>query len=429
LPLEGIRVVELTNALAGPSCAVHLADWGADVIRVECASHWQPGARGLYARPSAELVKASRDWTMCYPDWEPGERPWERTAIFANTGRNKRGIALDISHPKGHAAFLRLIARSDAFIENNAPDVPERLRIGYDDLRTVNPRLVMLQMPAYGHSGPHRSFRSFGTQVEAVTGHSAIRGYPDGDPTELEPTFVSDAGAGIMGAFAIVLGLLEREQTGEGQRMELALSEGFLTWLVEPLLLYQLQDETAKPTGNRDRLFAPFGCYPCAGEDAWINICIKSDDQWLRLVDAIDDAELSDPELLSPAARAARADFIDERIGAWTKDADARSLMYRLQNLGIPAGVVNSAVEALEDPQFVAREFFQPLTHAETGTRLYPSHPFRFGPTPARHHRPPTLLGEHNESVLREAAGLSAEEYQELIRLGLVGTEFIPKIP
>ncbi|OAI42659.1 hypothetical protein AYO38_11300 [bacterium SCGC AG-212-C10] len=429
LPLHGITVVELTNALAGPSCTALLADWGADVVRVESPAHWQPGARGLYARPSEELVKAQKNWTMCYPDWEPGERPYERSAIFANSCRGKRSVALDISRPQGKAAFLRLIAAADVFVENNAPDVPEKLHLTYDDLQPLNPRLVMLQMPAYGHSGPHKYYRSFGNQVEAVTGHAALRGYEGSNAGQLEATFTSDAGAGIMGAFAIVMALTQRTRTGTGRRIELALSEVFLSWLVEPLLQYQLEGVTAATSGNRDRLFAPVGCYRCDGDDAWVNIAVKTDDQWESLVTTIDDLALRNPAFRTNDGRRTAHDEIDAVIADWTKRHTPAEVMRILQAADVPAGAVNTALDVLADPQLRDRGYFQAVEHAETGLRDYPGPAFRTADGIAPIQSGPPLLGEHNEEVLRGLAGLTSAEYEELVALGIVGTTFRAGIP
>ncbi|MCA9850619.1 MAG: CoA transferase, partial [Dehalococcoidia bacterium] len=196
LPLEGIRIAEITVVWAGPHVTQVLAEWGADVIRVEPITHVQPYSRGGERVSSKEVSRRTAETgtlTGAYVDCDPAEEPWNRNNAFNSHSRNKRSMACDIMLPEGKEAFLRLIEKVDVLIENNVPVTIERAGITYDVLKEINPRLIMLRMPAYGLDGPYKNYRGFGTHVEGMIGHHWLRGYPDGSPDETGEAFTADA--------------------------------------------------------------------------------------------------------------------------------------------------------------------------------------------------------------------------------------------
>lgn len=217
LPLDGVRILDFTVVWAGPYATMNLADWGAEVIRVESTSYFASSTRGQLARPPQEMVLAGAASNIGYPDDEPGEQPWNRWAGFAHHARNKRSVTVDLSTTEGQEALDRLIAQADGIIENNLPpNAEERLGLTWERVSQVNPRAILLRIPGFGISGPYRAYRTFGNHMEALCGHPTIRSYPDLSLEYAPGGVPSDAASGIGGAFAFTLGLRYRERTGGG---------------------------------------------------------------------------------------------------------------------------------------------------------------------------------------------------------------------
>ena len=235
LPLQGIRVAEITVVWAGPHVTQLLGEWGADVIRIEPANRIQPFTRGMERVPTPEQVRelVVRGAPVGYPDNDPGADPWNRSAAFNSHARNKRSMTCDIMTPEGRAAVLRLVAQCDVLVENNVPETIDKAGLDWPTLAAANPRLVMLRMPAFALDGPYRNFRAFGLHVEAMIGHTLLRGYPGAGPEILSESLASDGISGVQGALAVLMALRDRQRTGKGQLIELPLTEGFLPLLGE----------------------------------------------------------------------------------------------------------------------------------------------------------------------------------------------------
>ena len=388
LPLEGIRVAEITVVWAGPHVTQLLGEWGADVVRVEPISRVQPYSRGgdrvrttTVARQTAE----SGLLTHAYVDNDPGLDPWNRNNAFNSHARNKRSMACDVMTPEGKEAFLRLIRQTDVLVENNVPVTIDRAGITYDVLREVNPRLIMLRMPAYGLSGPYRDYRGFGTHVEGMIGHHLLRGYPDGSPEETGEAFTADALAGVLGAFAVTAALLHREQTGEGQQIEMPLAEAFLPALGEWILDYTMNGRVATPQGNLHRTHAPHSVYPTQGDDRWIAIDVATDEEFARLCGVLRASELAaDPRFASGPSRKEHERALDEAIAEHTRRWVNDDLFHALQAAGVCAGSVHDERALLASPQLAAREFFEELTIEGVGTHTYPGIMTKWANTPNR---------------------------------------------
>ena len=431
LPLEGIRVADITVVWAGTFGTKFLADWGAEVIRVEPLKHFQTNTRGLWvARPSKQDLLRIRNYEVATPDWEPGRRFWNRTPVFNQHGRNKLSMTLDLRLPEGKDIFYRLIAISDLFMENNVPTVLDHLGIDTDELLRINPGLIIVRMPAYGLSGPYRNYRAMGVHTEAVIGHHALRGDPDTDYTMRGQSLAMDSYIGEMAAFAALSGLWYRERTGKGQLIELVQTEGFLTFMGQAIMDYTMNGRIQDTLGNRHPAMAPHDCYPCRGEDRWITIAVRSDEEFQTLCELMRQAELAqDPRFVDAFARLNHQDELDVIISQWTQERDTWELFSLLQQHGIPAGPVMNEADAYADPHLKERGFFQPLTQAETGTHLYPGLLWQMDNTPNKLRTPPCLLGEHNEYVYKELLGVSDEEYAKLEEAGHIGMEYAPDIP
>lgn len=441
LPLEGLRVAAITVVWAGPHAAQLLAEWGADVIQVEPVNRIQPYTRGAENAPSREqmLRGAERGIPPQYPDAEPGAQPWNRFASFNSHARNKRSMACDIMSPEGREAFLKLIARCDVLVENNAPQTIDRARIGWEELRRVNPRLIMLRMPAFGLEGPYSSYRAFGLHVEAMVGHTHLRGYPDRGPGGIGETLASDGLSGVQGAVAVMIALRQREKTGEGQLIEMPLNEGFVPSLAEYLFDYTMNGVDPPPQANRHRWHAPHNVYPCRGEDQWIAIDVDGAAEFGALCDALSsgaaasaDSDIGhapmDARFTTAALRQQHAEALDALIAAETVKRDKEELFHRLQAVGVCAAPLHDPLEALRDPHLREVGFFEEQTAPGVGAHDYPGLTIQMLRTPNHLRTPPAALGQHNEEIYCDLLGYSRAELAALEERGLVGTSYPPEL-
>ncbi|HRC62052.1 MAG TPA: CoA transferase [Dehalococcoidia bacterium] len=430
LPLEGLRVIDFTVVWAGPYATMHLADWGAEVIRIESRQHLAPNTRGQLAHMTRAMVANNPAAASWYPDGEPGADPWNRNALFNGHGRGKKSMTIDLSRPEGQEQFERLVAQADALIENNLPPNIEKQGITWERLSKINPRLVLVRVPAFGLEGPYRAYRTLGNHMESIAGHPVIRAYPDLS-LEYAPTGVpADAASGIGGATALLLGIRYRDRTGKGLMMELATAENMVGLLGEFVMDYTINGREWEHMGNDHWWLAPHNVYPCQGDDTWVTIAARNDEEWRALCGVMLRPDLaSDPRFIDNANRHAHRRELDRIIGAWTVNADARWIMHRLQAAGVPAGVVNTEPGILADPQHRARDFFQEIEHPSTGRQLHPRRAWRASRTPERPMRHPPRLGEDNEYVYRELLGFSEERYQEWVASGHIGMAYEDSVP
>jgi len=432
LPLEGIRVVDITVIYAGPFATMNLADWGAEVVRVESIKHFQVLTRGGMAHPPQEIVSnpTRTGGLATYCGRDVSFRPWNRWTLFNAHARNKLGCTMDLTQPRGKELFKRLIAVSDVFLESNAPHVVENMGLTYDVLKDVNPRLIMLSMPGFGSTGPNRYYRALGVHQEAFIGHTHLRGYPDSDPSATSTLYHADEASGATAALAVLMALHYRNRTGKGQYIDMAQAEATMPHLGEAIMDYTMNRRVQNSMGNRLPGAAPCGCYRCQGEDRWINITVFTDEEWQGLCRAMGSPEWTgDERLASRPGREARQDELDPLIEEWTRQHNHYELMFLLQSEGVPAGPVIFEDDAYDDPHLNERGFFQEVTHAECGTHLYPTFGYRMSKTPNSIRRPPVRLGEHNEYVYKEILKVSDEEYRQLEEEGHIGMDYAPEIP
>ena len=430
LPLEGLRILDFTVVWAGPYSTMQLADWGAEVIRVESVMHLAPATRGQLARPPRDAVIAQGNSGMGFPDDDAGPRPWNMAASFNCHARNKLSMTVDLTRPEGQEVFDRLLAVSDGVIENNLPPNIEKQGVTWERLSRVNPNLVMVRIPGFGIEGPYRSYRTMGHHMEALAGHPAIRSYP-GLSLEYAPTAVpSDAASGIGAALAFLLGIRYRERTGRGLMIEQATAENFMPMVGEFILDYSMNGRLWDRMGNDHWWLAPHNVYPTYGEDAWVTIAVRNEEEWRRLCDVMRRHDLvDDPRFADMASRYANRRDLDAEIAAWTEGIDAYWIQQRLQQVGVPAGVVMDEAIAFEDRQHAARGFFQSIAHPDAGTHLNVGRAWRASGTPVTPGRHAPLLGQHNEYVYRELLGFSAEEYARYEEMNHIGTGYHPSIP
>jgi crotonobetainyl-CoA:carnitine CoA-transferase CaiB-like acyl-CoA transferase len=408
--LDGTRVVDLTMGWAGPLAARHLADLGAEVIKVESCRHFD-WWRGWDTTPEGRALHVH-----------------EKSSAFNMVNRNKLGVTLDLTTPRGVELVKQLVAVSDVVVENYAATVLPKLGLGWDSLHAVNPALIMISMPPFGATGPWRGYRAYGSTVEQASGLPHLQG-EEGAPPMMQHVALGDPIAGIYGAAALLAALWHRERTGEGQQVDLSHVEALFAMGVDGFLEQEIAGRSAPRLGRRHRDHAPHGVYPSAGVDKWITITVTDDTQWRTLGDLM---AVAVPPLLWPreerfataAGRKANEDEIDRGLAGWTVLRDRDLLANKLQNLGIPAAPIYDVGEVLESPQLIARGFWQWMEREWMGRQPNPSMPYRAaGGGPCGIDFPSPVLGQHNEAVLRGILGLANEEIEALRAAGVIGNE------
>ncbi len=426
LPLQGVRVVAITQAWAGPYAGTLLADWGAEVIQVESRVRFPVGTRGLSVDHRGVVPEEERMWSRAYPDWDGGDRPWNRYVSFNALNRNKLGATLDQAMEGGRDLLLDLVSISDVVLENHPPALLDDFDLDYSHLRKIKPDLIMARMPGYGQTGPYRDLKAWGSHIEGFIGHTWIRSYSDIDPSLKDDVYPSDAVAGITTAFSILIALRHLQATGEGQLIDAPLSEGLIPFLAEAFVDYTMNGRVQSAIGNADMSMAPHNVYPCLGDDQWVSISVGTDEEWEGLVQAIGRPSwASDRKYSHVLGRWRGQEEIDAHIADWTRGLTSREVMETLQAAGVPAGMVQNTAQAHADPQLEALGFFEDVTHPEAGTHRYPGIMGQISGYPNQIQRPAPCLGEHNGYVYRELMGLSAQRYGELEDLGQIGDDYL----
>ena len=422
LPLEGVRIVDMTLAWVGPFGTQLLADWGAEVIRVEPIGIFQYGTRATGIKPAD---RGLYDWASSYPDEIPGERHWNRNAVFQIHGRNKLSMTSNLPKPDIMDTYLQLVSISDVVIENNVPQTYDKIGASYDQLRQVRPDIIMVRVPAYGLTGPYARYRALGPQMESAAGHTWIRGYRDGPLADAGSSYLGDAVGGVTEAFAVLMALCHRKRTGQGQLVEVATTEAILSYVPESTLDWQVNGRIQSALTNAHASRAPQGCYKCRGEDNWLVISVGSDEEWVALKKTMEDPTWArDARFDTVLGRYRCQEEIDDHLEEWTADKDHVELMGLLQGEGVPAGAVHDQQELYEDPQMVARGYFEQLEQPSTGRHAYTGMMWKMTETPNGIRLPAPMLGEHNEYVFKELLGVTEAEYKSLEEKGHVGMDY-----
>ncbi|MFP6814338.1 MAG: CoA transferase [Pseudomonadales bacterium] len=443
LPLDGVRVLDLSGVWAGTFATLLLADLGAEVLKQENQFILQPNTRSL---PVAHLTKAMTQqgpgWINGLPNNDPGERPWNYHPMFVSLYRNKRSFTLDIRQPEGIEILGRLVAMSDVVLENSSVGTMEKLGISYEWLCSLAEDIIFLRAPGYGVSGEYMNARTMGSHLEGVMGHQLLRGYRDAEPNENSGIFAADYIAGSQIAFALMAALWHRNNTGEGQFIEMAQAENAAAMFPQAYMDYALNGEIGTALGNRSIYAAqgeaPSGVYPCRspgpaseGLDRWIAISVSSDAEWVALREELGNPDWAmSAEFETAAGRAAQQDLLDARLAEWTQVFDDYELFHRLQAAGVPASPVLEASRVMADPHVQARQLFQPQElEDDIGTYSYPGPLYEMPETPSGIRRPPVAMGQDNEYVYKELLGVSDAEYQRLIEAGHIASGFADEIP
>ncbi|MDG2114629.1 MAG: CoA transferase [Actinomycetota bacterium] len=414
LPLEGVRVLDLTVVWAGPLATTLLGDLGAEVIRLDNPNLFPTASRGAIPRPRQGQERELGQYWGAFPDGDGGERPWNRAGAFVIHARGKKGATLDLRTELGRETFLELVDESDVFVENNSAKVLDQLGLGWETLHARNPRLVLCRMPSLGLRGPYRDHIGFGAHMEAICGLTSLRGYLDLDPSVLDATYFMDPASGVTAAFAILGALRRREQTGVGELIEFAQAENLLNYIGEYLIDASLTGEAHERHGNRHPHRAPQGVYPTAGDDRWITISVADDEQWAALVEVMGKPEWAlVSDFQEEDRRREHQDELDTRIGHWTSTHDRHALAERLLAAGVDAAPVLDEADLLDDPHLAARGFFRPNSSADVPESLFPGHLWKWdGPDLCWDEL--NVMGRDNDEIYRGLLGMSDEQMAAL---------------
>ncbi len=400
LPLEGIRVCDLTQFWAGPFATQYLANLGAEVIKIE------PAGRG------------DRQRTSAVPRANPGE--W--VAIFNGTNVNKQGCTLDITTADGKALLRRLISISDVVAINMSARAVKKLGLEYAYVRSVNPTAVMLSMTGFGATGPWQEYVGFGPQFEQASGITYISGYPDLEP--MGNPAMGDPIGGTFGAIAILMALDHRRRTGQGQFIDLATTEGMSFINPYSSLDYTMNGRIKERNGNKHAIWSPHGAFPCKGHDEWVAVAVQSDGQFAALCRAIGRPELAQDERFADAlSRWENEALLREPITHWTRQRDRREAVRLLQEAGVPCGATSTHATIVDDPQLKHRDFLwwidRPINE---GRHPYYGFPARLSKTPITARKRPPTLGEDNGYVYGELLSLGRARMAELDKSGVIAT-------
>jgi formyl-CoA transferase len=390
--LDGIRIIDLTQYEAGPSCTQTLAWLGAEVIKVEPIGG-EPNRRALSERPGVD------SWGF----------------LFLNA--NKKSITLNLKHERGRAMFEDLVRKSDAVVENFGPGAMERLGWGYDALHRINPRIIVASIKGFGSTGPYSQYKSFEFVAQAMGGVMSLTGEADGPPMRV-PAGLGDTVTGLHCAIGILAAVVQRQATGVGQQIEVSQQDTVVSLTRVHIREQYITGQPVARRGNHQFGNAPVNCYRCrpGGPNDYLFIHAVTTDMWQALMHAVGRPDLAeDPALGTRASRYERADEIDALIEAWTEKHTKREAMEILAGAGVACGAVLDSTEVLADAHLRARGMIVDLEHPDRGLFPMPGNPIHLSASPTEI-RPAPLLGEHNAQVYGALLGLGENELAQLAR-------------
>ena len=386
--LHNIRILDFTWVLAGPYATRLLADFGAEVIKVQPLN-----------------TEAEDNFTRGY---------------YNTWNRNKLGVTLNLNKPEGATLAKRLVSISDAVVENFSPRVMANWGLDYDNLKKVKPDLIMLSMSAMGQTGPWRDYVGFGPTVQAFSGITHLTSFPGEPPVGLGYSY-ADHVAGLTATLALLGALEYRQRTGEGQYIDVSQVEAMASLLGNAILDYTMNENEAVPVGNNSPQAAPHNVYRCQGDDRWCAIAVFTDEEWRGFKRASGNPPWAeDKKFATLSGRLSHNDELDRLVAEWTINYTAEEVMALLQGQGVAAGVVQDAGDLADNPQLKARDFFIELDHPELGKTITDATPIRLSHTPARYNRAAPILGQDNNYVYQGLLGMSEEEMTDLRDSGII---------
>jgi crotonobetainyl-CoA:carnitine CoA-transferase CaiB-like acyl-CoA transferase len=400
-PLENIRVLDLSRAMAGPFCTMMLGDLGADVIKVEL-----PGSGD-----------ESRSWGPPFVGKPYGPYPGE-SAYFISINRNKLGITVNLKSTEGQDIIRRLAAISDVVVENYRTGVLDKLGLGYEDLHTLNPRLVYCSISGYGRNGPLAERPGYDAILQAEGGIMSISGPVEGPPSRVGISII-DISTGMFSATAILAALRARDITGEGQLVDMSLLDSNVALLANIASNYLIGGKAPRRYGNAHPNLIPYEAF--RARDRWFVLGVANDRQWGSMCQVIGHPELKDdPRFIANSDRLANRDPLTKIISEAFITRNADEWLAELGRVGIPCGPINTIPDVFDNPQAKARNLELFVEHSTAGTVRVTGFPYKLSQTPAEVHLPPPILGEHTEKVLTELLGYSLENVSLLRERGVI---------
>ena len=386
--LEGIRVLDLTRALAGPFCTLMLGDYGADVIKIEIP----------------ESGDDTRTWGPPFIGSE--------SAYFLSINRNKRSLTLNFKDDKAKEIFLKLAKDADVIVENFTPGVMERFGLGYEAIKQVNPGIVFCSVSGFGQTGPYRSRPAYDQIMQGISGLMSITGEPDGEPQKVGIA-VADIGAGMWAAFAVMAAIHNRSHEGEGQYIDISMMDAQVAWLTYQAANYFANGTPPKRLGAAHPNLVPYQAFMCQ-DNKYLNLAVGSERIWERFCEGMEMPELQEnPDYRTNVERAQNRSKIVPYLQEVFIKAPVAHWVEKLQAVSVPCGPINDLEDVFSDPQLLSREMVVEMTHPTLGTIKQTGLPLKFSRTPGGLDRPPPLLGQHNHEVLEEI-GFTTAEIEEL---------------
>lgn len=396
LPLDDIRVIDVSSFLAGPFCTTQLAEFGAEVLKVELPKVGDPLRRFGTITPNGDSL------------------PW------LSECRNKKSITLDLRLPDGARILKRLVETADVLVENFQPGTLEKWGLGWDTMKELNPRLVMVRISGYGQTGPYKDRPGFGRIGNAFGGLSFLAGYPDRPPVTPGSATIPDYMAGLYGALGVLLALQARARTGRGQMVDIGLYEPIFRILDELAPSYDLNGYVRQRMGPGTVNVVPHSHYPTR-DGRWIAIACTNDKIFERLAVAMGEPELAEASQWGPLVNRERdREQVDQRVGEWTAKHDRDEVLRICEEKQVPCGPVYSIDEIFKDPQYAARGNILRMTDERIGEIAIPNLVPRLSDTPGRVDTLGPALGEHNHDVYNGILGMSDEEISKLQADGVI---------
>ena len=393
-PLTGYRVLDFGWVLAGALPGMVLADMGAEVMKVE-------------SRQRMDYMRLGRPIIGDEPD--PEQHP-----LFHNVNRGKLSISLNTSKPEAIDLIKKLVPHCDVVIENFSPGVMDRLGIGYGVLSEIKPEIVMASISSNGQTGPLRDLRAYAPSIGALAGLDSTMGYEGERPLGLKHAYADIAGA-LHSVFAIVSALHQKEQTGRGQYIDVSMLRATVATMGAGLMEYEMTGRVMAPKGNYDPVMAPYGNYPCQGDDAWVSIAVRTEEEWQGLKTAMGSPPwCEEDQFASRYSRQGNRRDLDENLSAWTREMTAGDITELLQSHGVAAIPVMGAEDRLFNPHFQERGLYSDIDHPSLGTEPIYNIMWNLDRTPPSIRRHAPLLGEHNQQIFGDLLGIDKEEITRL---------------